>query len=479
MSPRKSLAWSFSLQFGQYIIGFAGSVVVAHLLTPHEMGIFALAMSATYLLSSLQQVGIGDYLIREPVLTEDKIRTTFGVTVLVSWALGTVLFLSRGWVAEIYHAPGISAVLSLLAINFCISPLGQIAGALLTRDMRFDILHNIGVTSAFVGTATGVALVAMGFSYMGLAWGLLVTGLVRVLLLFWVRPQHVALLPSLSRWREIVHFGGYLTGTSIAGTLNVDGVKFILAGAINPAAVALFERSVQIPSLVRQGLFAPIGRVLLPTFSKSIRDGKPIGPGVRATIAASTVIVWPVFLSVGILSTPIIVLLFGDNWRVAGEIMPYILLGNALLPMLPQPENILIPHGRVKRLFKVRAATAILSLAVTAAAAHYGLQWFAKSRVLIDTLYILSVFMATAPYLEISAAALSLEYLRASAVAILCAIPALWYRRYVGDNLSVPYLLGIIATSGALWLIGIVMTRHILATEIFRLIGRERRQNQA
>src|SRR3546814_11503484 len=76
---------------------------------------------------------------------------------LISWALGLVLFLGRHAIADLYGRPSIAEVMSLLALSFVIAPFGEPASALLTRQMRFRSLHNIGLTSTLVGTSVSIS----------------------------------------------------------------------------------------------------------------------------------------------------------------------------------------------------------------------------------------------------------------------------------------------------------------------------------
>jgi len=196
LSTRKSLAWSFSQEFFQKAFRFAGSIVIARLLTPDEVGVFAIAMSANYLLNSVRDFGVGSYLIREPDLTRDKVRTVFGLTLAIQWTLGALLVGLRGPVADLYGTPGIAEVLGVLALSFFIAPFGQPANALLRRDMRFDLLHHIGIAGVTVGTGTTILLAALGFSYMSMAWGLLAGHVTRITLTLSVRRDHLRLLPA-------------------------------------------------------------------------------------------------------------------------------------------------------------------------------------------------------------------------------------------------------------------------------------------
>src|SRR3546814_9695372 len=90
---------------------------------------------------------VGNYLSLEPDLDIVKVRSAFGVMLLISWALGLVLFLGRHAIADLYGRPSIAEVMSLLALSFVIAPFGEPASALLTWQMRFRSLHNIGLRS--------------------------------------------------------------------------------------------------------------------------------------------------------------------------------------------------------------------------------------------------------------------------------------------------------------------------------------------
>jgi len=73
VSIRRSIAWTFSEQTLLQLIQLAAAVVIARLLSPDELGVFALAVSAAAVLTALRTFGVGNYLIREAELNLDKI----------------------------------------------------------------------------------------------------------------------------------------------------------------------------------------------------------------------------------------------------------------------------------------------------------------------------------------------------------------------------------------------------------------------
>lgn len=435
------------------------------------MGVFVLAMSVAAVLTSLRTFGVGTYLIREPDLDLSKIRSAFGVMLLVSWSLGIALYLGRQVVADFYERPGIAAVMAVLALSFVVSPFGAPALSLMTREMRFRTLHNIGLVSSVVGTLLSVVLAYLGHSSMALAWGLLATTFLHSTFCLLAVPDRGWLRPSLAHWRQIVSFGGTLSLGSLVSTVNSEGIKFVLGAFMTPAGVAQFSRAAQIPSIFRQGIFAPVSRVLTPVWSEDIRNGRSIGPSAEKLVAVNTVLAWPAFLVMGLIAEPFIALVFGENWRPAGEIFPWILLSNAILTLLPQPEQVLIPHGKAGAILRIRSQAAVFSLGVGAYGASLGLEAFAISRVAAACFLMILAFLSMRYLLDVSLRRFAACYLRAALVALLVAVPAAVFYFNGRSSMTLMELLVIIASCAVLWLLGIVVTRHFVWGEL-QLVAR-------
>ena len=472
MSLRTSIAWAFSEQTLQQIIQLAAAVVIARLLQPDELGVFALAVSAAAMLTALRSFGVGNYLIREPDLTLEKVRSAFGAMLVVSWSLGLLLVLGRDVIAGLYDRPAIADLMALLALSFAIAPFGEPATALLTREMQFRRLHSIGLTAVAAGSALSVALAFAGFSYFSLAWGLLVTQSLKSLLPMLAYRRYALILPSFSHWREILHFGGLLSLTSLIGTANNEGMRFVLGWFTNPASLAQFHRSAQVPNLFRQGIFLPISRVLTPAWSEDIRSGRSIGPGAEKLVALNTVLVWPVFLALSFVSVPFITLVFGPNWGPAGEIFPWVLLSQAIVAALPQPEQVLVPYGLVGRAFLVRASAAVVSLATAIYGASIGLEGFAISRVVAAAFLVCAVYVAVHRLIDFDLRRFGLRYLRSAAVAVLAALPAAAFHLSGEESMSLLELIALVIACGLLWLLGIAVTRHFVWSELM-LVARK------
>ena len=284
-------------------------------------------------------------------------------------------------------------------------------------------------------------------------------------------PHYAFVRPAFAHGRDIMAFGGLLSLATLIGKANSEGTKFILGGFLNPAAVAQFGRAAQLPDNLRRGIFGPVGRVLLPAWSEHVRQGRSIGPAVEKLISLNTVIVWPVFLSLGFIATPFMTVVFGENWRPAGEIFPWILLSQAILSMLPQPEQILLPHGKVTRIFVIRCTAALFAISVGAFGASLGLEAFAISRVAATSFLTILVFFAIKPFIALQAWRLLFVYLRSGLVAVIASVPPAIFYFTDQETMTLQGLVLIIAACGLFWLGGIAITRHFVWIEGLRMAG--------
>lgn len=469
MTLRRSIFWSLGQQFGMMILQLGQMVIIARLLTPEEIGVFILALSVVIIIQGLREMGLGNYLIREPDLRDDTIRSVFGLSIALCAFMALGLGLGRHVFAGWLGAPEIAQVLAPIVLVIAIFPLEQSATALIRRDMRFDVLARISLVAKFVGIVTAIGLALAGLSTMALVWGVVVDAALRAVLLTRAEPRHVSLGPSFRGWGPLIVFGGWSTGASLAGQAAVEGSKLLVGGMLGAGATAFFDRAERIPGIVRQGLFAPMGRVMLPAFSEDLREGRPIGNKVARLTAITTGMVWPIFAVLAVLSDEVVLLMLGPQWGQTAVILPWLLLSQSMLSLLPQPDQILVPFGYMRRLFTVRLVQLIQTLGIAYVFLHWGLEVFAMSRLINAFLLILIIWVAIAPYMGVGAKTLLHGHLKSALVTLAAVIPvAAWKFADLGAG-SYLALAVLVPASAGFGLGALMLLRHPLGDEIRRM----------
>jgi hypothetical protein len=83
-SVRQSLAWMMLSQGGLFLLQFGGSVAMARLLTPYEMGIYPVASAIVGILGAIRAVGLNIFLIREPDLKPEALAISFTINAILA-----------------------------------------------------------------------------------------------------------------------------------------------------------------------------------------------------------------------------------------------------------------------------------------------------------------------------------------------------------------------------------------------------------
>ena len=86
-SVKRAVIWRSGSQIASQVVAWAATLLVIRILDPADYGLLAMTQVVIVFLNFLNGYGFAGSLIREPELTERKIRQAFGMLLLVNAAL--------------------------------------------------------------------------------------------------------------------------------------------------------------------------------------------------------------------------------------------------------------------------------------------------------------------------------------------------------------------------------------------------------
>jgi lipopolysaccharide exporter len=110
---RKALMLSLGQRYTALVLQLVSSVIIARLLSPAEVGIFSISAALIAIAHTMRDFGLGDYIIQEKELNEEKVAGAFTITLMIGVCLALVLLLASPFVATIYREEGLRRVLQL------------------------------------------------------------------------------------------------------------------------------------------------------------------------------------------------------------------------------------------------------------------------------------------------------------------------------------------------------------------------------
>jgi O-antigen/teichoic acid export membrane protein len=475
MNLRGSIILSALQQYGRQLIMFGASMVIARLLTPAEMGVFAVSMGIIGILSALKTMGIPQYFLTLPTLKTDDLRLYSGLNSALNIGFAILLVALSWWASGFYNNPQIGTSLKILAIAQALSPIGAVASLLLVRDMRFDKMLWVGLAATVVHVVVVVSLAILGFGPLSLAWAQVANSLTTSIGNALCVPAVVGLRPTLRGWRRPFGFSVWLTATSIFGSIGVQAGELIIGRVLGLASAALYSRALGITGQISSMFYFTITQPALPAFVRA--EQEEAGGMVRVYlrfVAVITGLAWPAYAALAIWAEPVTVLLYGQQWKQSASLVPMICIGFIFIFAANPYHEVLLAQRRVRLYFVCEAGLMLMSLALLLVATPLGLRAVAWAHVVAGLIAVVVYVVALRRAIGLRLGDLAAVWWRsavpavvAAAVAALVRISPLATAWPLPIVLVLTGCLGGLAWFGAIWLVHHELRDH--AMDLLRL----------
>jgi O-antigen/teichoic acid export membrane protein len=475
-STRRSLLLSFGERYTLLSIGVIGTMVIARMLPPSEIGIFSIGAVLVGVAQVLRDFGVGQYIVASKALTTTQLRAALGVSVASAWTLALLVAAISGPMAVFYGQPPLRGVMRLLAVNFLLVPFAAMTLSYLRRQLRFSAIYLINTTHAATQLACTVWLAARGHGCLSLAWGTVAAAIAALLVSLPLRPAELPWIPRLRGARAVLAFGLYATGGNVIDEAGVAAPDLIIGKLLGAEGVAIFGKAQALLNLFSQAVTSAVSPVLLPMFAGQCREGKDPRTGYLLTVSCITAIAWPFFAVLGTLALPVVNLVYGPQWDAAAPLIRVMCCSSAMYSMFCMARYLFIATGHVREQARLDTLAVAVRVALLLPAALASLQWVAWA-VAGGALY---RCWLTSRYLgclnNVSVLDLLGTIRRSAAVtALAAAAPA---TALVAAPPGIAQLLVAVLGAIPLWLTGLVLFRHPLADEL-QLAWRKVRQRNA
>lgn len=375
---RRSLAYSIADSYLALPLQIVGTMIISRLLTPAETGVFAVAAVFSAFASTFRDFGVAEYLIQEKELDAEKIRAALTVNIVISWAMGFLLFFAAPLAADFYHTNGVAEVMRVQAFNFLLIPFGAVTMANFRRQLDFRPIFIANLLGNITSFTVANVCAFQGLGYMSLAWSSLAAILVTVGTSMWFRPADFPRWPGIKGIGRVIHFGKFASGIYVFGQLGKGAPEMIIGRAQNMVGVALFSRASGLVEIFYRTVLRSVMPVCMPYFAKSNREQGSVVEGYLTCISYLTVIGWPFLAFIGVIAYAAVRIIYGPQWMESIPLAQVLCVAGAIELIHYLAKEALMAIGDVKRCNVLQVgiqATRIVGLFAVVPFGLYGACW--------------------------------------------------------------------------------------------------------
>lgn len=323
---RRGLTWSFASSVLSRATNLVSGIVLAHILSPHDFGLFTVASVVLVLLTNLNDLGVEQSLVRWPRALEPVAPTAVSLVFGFSALLFGGFYVGAPWFAGQLGSAEATGIVRVLAIGLLINGACAIPSALLTRSFRQDRKAAADLTGFGLGIAITVVLALLGFGPWALAWGRLIGNGVNSALVFVLAPRRYRPGWSSAAARELLGSGVPLAMATIVTILVVNTDYIVVGRTLGAVALGIYTLAFNLSSWPYNLFSQPVARVSVPAFATLQHDRPALGTAFSRSLALMIAVTAPLGVLLSVMAGPAVTFIYGERWAPAAPVLVFLAL---------------------------------------------------------------------------------------------------------------------------------------------------------
>lgn len=379
------------------LIGFVSVSITARILTPEDFGLVGAASIVIALFAVLNQIGLGEYIIRTKKIDEQELQTIWTLRLLISALIAAAIFAAAPLAAEFLQEERLVEVLRVLCVASVLGALRSPASEYFNRNLEYGKDLYLKAADKIVAVVVTVGCALMFRTYWALVWGQLAGMVFAIGSSQVARPFRPRLTLVRSKSVRSFAFWTFLVGLMGYGVRHVD--EWIAKRASDTSLFGAYHVARDLCRLFVSEILAPAGQVFFPGAARVQDDPEKLKEVVRRFAGAALVAACAVTTGISAVASELVYLLLGYQWGQAIPFIPYIAFGTGAIIIADLFAGLYVIKNEqhISTRFRFFRLVAIISACTYAAGAFDGLlpvaQAFALvtiATVLIELLWLFS-----------------------------------------------------------------------------------------
>lgn len=342
-----AVKWGTATTLLKYGLQFGVQVVLARILGPDLVGLFAMAMVVLLLVNFLADFGFGWAVLQKPDIDDRDVRFAFTWQVITGSAAAIALFVCAGIISKFFADPRLAELIPWLCPACMINAMAQPSNYLIRRKMDFRSLGLIQLASyaaGYLGLGLPIALFGGG------EWALVVAWLAQTVL-----ASFLTMRKCPHPMRPLFWYRGALSMLDVSMTVFVTNLcnwflnnldRIFLGRMTDARALGHYSTAYNLVSMPNMVLIGVLQPTLLAAGARLQDDRSTLARVYLQALAASWVFVAPCFVLLAICAEQLVLVLYGKPWERTGFLLSMLALGMPAFLTMAMSTPVLWNTGR-------------------------------------------------------------------------------------------------------------------------------------
>lgn len=466
----RAVIWSALDVFLRQGMQFIVLVVLARILAPEDYGVIAMLGLFVGVAGIFIDSGFSSALIQRQNTTHIDESTVFFFNLAMGFVVALLLCVAAPWIATFFKQPVLRYLTYAMALNLFVNTFGSIHTTLLTKELHFKTIAQVGGVASLLSGALAIILATQGFGVWSLAGQTLSASVISVVLLWVWHPWRPAWIFSFASLRSFFRFGGYEMAANLTDVFSTNLYLIMIGKMFSVRDVGFYDRAQktqQLPIVLMMGI---INRVAYSAFSSAAYDKAKLVRGLRKAQAISMFVNTPLLFGLALMAEPLVATLFGKQWLASVPVLQVLALAGLFWPLHLLNLSLLKAQGRSDLFFWITIFKKVVTISLTVVASFQGIMAIAWAQVVAS----IFAYLINAHYSKVFLDYGAVKQLRDLSVNFMAVIPMAAAVYLITDTMQLAQPIKLVLASivgGGIYLLTCRLVCAEILYEFLRLAG--------
>ena len=355
--------WTVGEKFGSMLLRLVTGLGLMHLIPPATHGLMGLLAPFYLIGTTLTDGGFDQALIQRKDVKNIDYNSVFFLNISLSIILYLILLLISGVIASFYDAPEISKIAPWVFAITPISAIGMVQMTKLNREMKFNVLSKVHLTSTLLSSAIALAMAFSGCGVWSFVGQLLSLHLTRVIMVWSMSSWRPKKEFSLQSIKSLFSFGSNMLLTNIITRL-FNNLSQLVVGRIGSLSqVGYYDKALRLKEETSNSIQLSIISVTFPAFAKLQCEDEKLKFASRKVISVISLILFPAMAGLILVSPEVFRMLLPD-WMPAVPYFQLFCVSALFMPLIYICLNIIKAKGASRTVLKLEIIKKAFTFAV-------------------------------------------------------------------------------------------------------------------
>jgi O-antigen/teichoic acid export membrane protein len=368
----RGVPWTLLTYAATRAVTILTTLVLARMLAPSDLGLFAMATLGMELLSVFSGLWLTAGVIVRPDLSERGQGTVLTLVLAAGAAMGVALVAAAPALAAFFGEPRLTEMVPLLAVVLLFSGVNWFYETVLQRELAFRRRFVCQVVRTLAFAAVALTLAALGAGVWSLVLGYVAGHAANGLALLALTPQRVRPAFDPPEARRTVRAGRGFLGQDLADFLSENADYLAIGRILGPAQLGVYSMAYRQATLPHYAIAEPVGKVTFPAFARMRHRGEDVASAFLGVLRMIALVVCPLGVILSAAAVPFTLTLLGEPWRPMAAPLAVLGIWAALRPLTATVGYLLNSVGQARVYGRIALVALLPLVAGTFVAAAVG-----------------------------------------------------------------------------------------------------------